>query len=83
MGPSSWKTKIPTKEEVPQIQKLIMDDISVDSDASLDKNDKRLLAESWGWEKKKKILRSVKCKPHLKEYIWSSITRCLTATKIV
>ena len=39
-------TKIPTKEEVSQIQKMIMDDISDDSDASLDKNDERLLAES-------------------------------------
>ena len=39
-------TQIPTKEEVYQIQKMILDDISDDSDASLEKNDEILLTES-------------------------------------
>ena len=48
---NSSKIKTETNEEVSQIQKVIMDDISDDSDDSPEKNDERLLAESPRTEK--------------------------------
>ena len=51
-GPKQLKNQDPDKRRGISNPKMLMDDISDDSDASLDKNDERLLAESQG---KKKI----------------------------
>ena len=52
--PSSWKKQDPDIRRGISNPKMIMDDISDDADASLEKNDERLLAESQKKKKKKK-----------------------------